>query len=53
MTCARLVIHLIAQAVAGKHVERLEPPGEDELIAILAEKVRMRNVAAIRTLLVA
>lgn len=51
VTCARFVRQLIAQAVAGKRVEGLGPPSEDELLDLLAEKARSGNVAAIRSLL--
>jgi hypothetical protein len=51
MTCARFVRQLIAQAVAGKQIEGLDPPSEEELLELLAEKARQGNVAAIRALL--
>jgi hypothetical protein len=51
LTCARFVRQLIAEAVAGKQVEGLGPPVEEELLALLAEKARSGNVAAIRSLL--
>ena len=51
VSCARLVRELIARAVAGKQVEGLGPPAEDELLDLLAEKARGGNVAAIRSLL--
>ena len=51
VSCARFVRELIAQAVAGKRVEGLGPPAEDELLDLLAEKARGGNVAAIRSLL--
>jgi len=51
VTCARFVRQLIAQAVAGKRVEALGSPSEDELLDLLAEKARSGNVAAIRSLL--
>ena len=49
VSCARLVRELIARAVAGKQVEGLGPPAEDELLDLLAEKARGGNVAAIRS----
>ena len=51
VSCARFVRELIAGAVAGKRVEGLGPPAEDELLDLLAEKARGGNVAAIRSLL--
>ena len=48
---ARFVRQLIAEAVAGRPVEPPDPPSEDELIELLAEKARQGNVAAIRSLL--
>jgi hypothetical protein len=50
---ARFVRQLIAQAVAGQPVERPQPPTEDELLDLLAEKARRGNVSAIRSLLLA
>ena len=50
VSCARFVRELIAQAVAGKQVEGLGPPAEEELLDLLAEKARAGNVAAIRSL---
>jgi hypothetical protein len=51
VSCARFVRELIAQAVVGTRVEGLGPPGEEELLDLLAEKARGGNVAAIRSLL--
>ncbi len=51
MTCAGFVRQLIAEAIAGKRVEGLGAPSEEELLELLAEKARKGNVAAIRTLL--
>ena len=48
---ARFVRQLIGEAVAGRPVEPPDPPTEDELIELLAEKARQGNVAAIRSLL--
>jgi hypothetical protein len=48
---ARFVRQLIAHAVVGSPVESPEPPSEEELIDLLAEKARQGNVAAIRSLL--
>jgi hypothetical protein len=48
---ARSVRQLIAEAVAGRPVGSPEPPSEEELIDLLAEKARQGNVAAIRSLL--
>ena len=42
---------LVAAAVAGRPVANPDPPTEDELLALLAEKARQGNVAAIRSLL--
>jgi hypothetical protein len=46
---ARFVRQLISEAVAGVATAVPAPPTE-ELVAILAEKARQGNVAAIRTL---
>jgi hypothetical protein len=48
---ARFVRQLIAQAVAGRSVGAPDPPTEEELYDLLAEKARQGNVAAIRSLL--
>src|SRR5215203_3308584 len=48
---ARFVRQLIAQAVTGQPLERPDPPSEEELLVLLAEKARAGNVAAIRSLL--
>ena len=40
VTGARFVRQLIAEAVAGKQVDGLGPPAEEELLALLAEKAR-------------
>jgi hypothetical protein len=47
---ARFVRQLISEAVAGVATAVPAPPTEEELVAILAEKARQGNVAAIRTL---
>jgi hypothetical protein len=52
MSRARFVRRLVEQALGGAPVVDLEPPTEDELLALLAEKARAGNVAACRTLLV-
>jgi hypothetical protein len=48
---ARLVRQLIGEAVAGRPVALADPPTEEELVALLWEKARQENVAAIRSLL--
>ena len=48
---ARFVRQLIGQAVASEPVSSPEAPTETELIALLSEKARHGNVAAIRSLL--
>ncbi len=52
LTRAGLVRRLVDRAVEGKAIpEDVAQPTEDELLALLAEKARSGNVAAIRTLL--
>ena len=51
LTRTRLVRQILAVALDGAPVEGAEPPSEDELLALLTEKARQGNVAAIRTLL--
>ena len=48
---AVFVRQLIAAAVADQPVANPDPPTEEELLALLAEKARQGNVAAIRSLL--
>jgi hypothetical protein len=52
LTRARLLRQLIDGALSGVAVEAPESPSEVELLELLAERARLGNVAAIRTLLI-
>jgi hypothetical protein len=52
LTRARLLRRLIDGALTGTDVEAPDAPSEVELLELLAEKARLGNVAAIRTLLI-
>jgi hypothetical protein len=48
----RVVRQLLEHGLRDRPVTHPDPPSEDELLDLLAERARMGNVAAIRTLLV-
>ena len=52
VTRTRLVRQLLEAGLRDRPAPHSETPSEDELLELLAEKARMGNVAAIRTLLV-
>ena len=52
VTRTRLVRQLLEAGLRDRPEPPSELPSEDELLSILAEKAKMGNVAAIRTLLV-
>jgi hypothetical protein len=52
VTRTRLVRQLLEAGLRDRPPPPSEMPSEDELLDLLAEKARMGNVAAIRTLLV-
>ena len=52
VTRTRLVRQLLEAGVHDRPAAPTEKPSEEELLELLAEKARMGNVAAIRTLLV-
>jgi hypothetical protein len=51
VTRSRLVRQVLSEATRGKAPEPPETPGEAELLALLSEKAREGNLAAIRSLL--
>jgi hypothetical protein len=52
VTRTRLVRQLLEAGLRDRPAPPTETPSEEELLDLLAEKARMGNVAAIRTLLV-
>jgi hypothetical protein len=52
VTRTRLVRQLLEAGLRNRPVPPSETPSEDELLAILIERARAGNVAAVRTLLV-
>jgi hypothetical protein len=52
VTRTRLVRQLLEAGLRDRPAPPSEAPSEEELLELLAEKARMGNVAAIRTLLV-
>jgi hypothetical protein len=52
LTRTRLVRQLLEAGLRDRPTPPSETPSEDELLALLTEKARMGNVAAIRMLLV-